>query len=82
MTARWHFHTQQRGPQGGRPGRADVSPAKEPPDEPGDRVDQDRRDERQSDLDRSEGKSVPSLEQADLPQEVICAASFGGIIGR
>ena len=59
-----------------------MSPAKEPSNEPGDRIDQDRRDERQRDLDGTEGKSVPRLEQTDLPQEVICAAGSGGIIGR
>ena len=62
--------------------QVDVSPAKEPPDEPGDRVDQDRRDERQRDLEGTEGESVSGLEEAHLPQEVASAAGSGGIIGR
>ena len=51
---------------------ADVSPAKEPSNEPGDRIDQDRRDERQRDLDGTEGKSVPRSTNRLAPGSHLC----------
>jgi hypothetical protein len=58
-----------------------VSPTTEDPDESRDRVDQDRRHERQGDLERAEGKSVSCLEQTDPSDEVV-RAGRAGLLGR
>ena len=74
----WHLRMRSlRRPPAGRPARANVSPASEHPDDPGDRVDQDGRDDRQGDGDRPVGQPVGRLEQPDLPEEATRAA--GGL---